>query len=111
MDVHDRRDAEALLKVLRDEVIPLYYDRDVDGLPRAWISRMKRAIRTLGIASRPVAWWPTTSPVVHPGGRRHQLRHETGLAACGRLEAWGIMNRCALDAATFRHGHAASTRR
>ena len=39
---------EALLKVLRDEVVPLYYDRDVDGLPRAWISRMKRAIRTLG---------------------------------------------------------------
>ena len=48
VEVHDRRDAAALLKVLRDEVIPLYYDRDVDGLPRAWISRMKRAIRTLG---------------------------------------------------------------
>ena len=26
----------------------MYYDRDGDGLPRQWISRMKRAIRTLG---------------------------------------------------------------
>jgi starch phosphorylase len=45
---HDVRDAEAMLRVLRDEVIPLYYDRDRDGLPRGWIARMKRAIRTLG---------------------------------------------------------------
>ena len=34
--------------MLRDEVIPLYYERDQDGLPRKWIARMKRAIRTLG---------------------------------------------------------------
>jgi glycogen phosphorylase len=47
-DVHDLRDAQSLLSVLRDEVIPLYYERDRDGLPREWIARMKRAIRTLG---------------------------------------------------------------
>ncbi len=46
--MHDARDADALLAMLRDVVIPLYYDRDRDGLPRAWIARMKRAIRTLG---------------------------------------------------------------
>ncbi len=48
MDVHDRRDADDLYRVLREEVIPLYYDRDRDGLPRGWIKRMKRTIRTLG---------------------------------------------------------------
>ena len=46
--MHDARDGDALLSVLRDVVIPLYYERDRDGLPRAWIARMKRAIRTLG---------------------------------------------------------------
>jgi len=46
--VHDARDGEDLLRTLRDEVIPLYYQRDRDGLPRGWIRRMKRAIRTLG---------------------------------------------------------------
>ncbi len=48
MDLHDRRDGEDLYQVLRDEVIPLYYQRDQDGLPRGWIKRMKRTIRTLG---------------------------------------------------------------
>jgi starch phosphorylase len=48
MDVHDSRDGEDLYRVLRDEVVPLYYSRDRDGLPRGWIKRMKRTIRTLG---------------------------------------------------------------
>jgi starch phosphorylase len=48
MDVHDTRDGEDLYRVLHDELIPLYYDRDKDGLPRGWITRMKRTIRTLG---------------------------------------------------------------
>jgi starch phosphorylase len=47
-EIHDARDADALARALRQEVIPLYYDRDRDGLPRGWIARMKRAIRTLG---------------------------------------------------------------
>ena len=48
MDVHDTRDGDDLYRVLRDELIPLYYDRDQDGLPGGWIKRMKRTIRTLG---------------------------------------------------------------
>jgi len=48
IDVHDARDGEDLYAVLREEVIPLYYQRDRDGLPRCWIKRMKRTIRTLG---------------------------------------------------------------
>ena len=48
MDVHDSRDRDDLYRVLREEVIPLYYQRDSDGLPRGWIKRMKRTIRTLG---------------------------------------------------------------
>jgi starch phosphorylase len=46
--IHDNMDAEALSKTLSEEVIPLYYQRDRDGLPRAWIARMKSAIRSLG---------------------------------------------------------------
>jgi starch phosphorylase len=48
MSVHDKRDGEDLYRVLREEVIPLFYQRDQDGLPRGWIKRMKRTIRTLG---------------------------------------------------------------
>jgi starch phosphorylase len=48
MNVHDTRDGEDLHRALREEVIPLFYQRDRDGLPRGWIKRMKRTIRTLG---------------------------------------------------------------
>lgn len=48
MDVHDSRDGEDLYRVLHDEVIPLFYQRNRDGLPLGWIKRMKRTIRTLG---------------------------------------------------------------
>ncbi len=47
-EVQDRRDADALSTVLREQVIPLYYKRDDRGLPCAWIARMKHAIRSLG---------------------------------------------------------------
>ncbi|HET9359664.1 MAG TPA: alpha-glucan family phosphorylase [Vicinamibacterales bacterium] len=46
--VHDARDGDALVDVLSHEVVRLYYERDRDGLPREWISRVKHAIRTLG---------------------------------------------------------------
>jgi len=47
-EIQDARDAASLIKVLREEVIPMYYRRDNDGLPQEWIRRMKRAVRTLG---------------------------------------------------------------
>jgi starch phosphorylase len=45
--VTDKRDAEALFKTLENEVIAMFYDRDVDGLPRAWIKRMMNSIGSL----------------------------------------------------------------
>lgn len=47
LDKQDARDAEDLYRVLENEVIPLFYDRDVDGLPREWIKRMMASIGTL----------------------------------------------------------------
>jgi len=43
----DASDAESLYRVLEQEVVPLYYERGSDGLPRKWISRMKRSMVTL----------------------------------------------------------------
>jgi starch phosphorylase len=46
--ITDARDAADLHRVLTEEVIPLYYDRDIDNLPRHWIRRMMNSISTLG---------------------------------------------------------------
>jgi starch phosphorylase len=47
-ETQDTRDADDLMKVLAEEVLPLYYRRDQDDLPQEWIARMKRSVRTLG---------------------------------------------------------------
>ncbi|MDX2024363.1 MAG: alpha-glucan family phosphorylase [Deltaproteobacteria bacterium] len=44
----DRRDALSLYDVLENQVIPTFFDRDSDGIPRAWVRRMKRAFKTMG---------------------------------------------------------------
>ncbi|WP_243320487.1 alpha-glucan family phosphorylase [Geothrix sp. SG200] len=46
-EIQNRRDTEALFRVLEEEVVPCYYDRDAAGVPRAWVRRVKRSIRTL----------------------------------------------------------------
>jgi glycogen phosphorylase len=64
--------------VLRDEVIPLYYELDQDGLPRRWIARMKRAIRTLGwrfSADRMVMDYVLKSYIPAAGGISSDMRH------------------------------------
>jgi starch phosphorylase len=76
-DVHDSRDGDALVKVLCEEVIPLYYDRDSDGLPRNWIARMKRAIGTLGwrfSADRMVKDYVVKSYIPAAGGTSSDVR-------------------------------------
>jgi len=43
----DRIDSENVFRVLAEEVIPLFYERDESGLPRAWISRMRGAMSSI----------------------------------------------------------------
>ena len=77
MNVHDMRDAEDLMRVLREEVIPLYYQRDRDGLPRGWIKRMKRTIRTLGWrfnADRMVMDYTLNCYIPAAGGTSSEIR-------------------------------------
>jgi starch phosphorylase len=47
-DVQDDRDADALYGTLEREVIPLFYQRDQEGIPRGWIDRVKASLRTIG---------------------------------------------------------------
>jgi glycogen phosphorylase len=47
VEQQDRTDSANLYKVLTQEVVPLFYDRDAQGIPRRWIERIRRAIVTL----------------------------------------------------------------
>jgi starch phosphorylase len=39
-------DAESLYKLLEEEIIPLYYQRDRDDVPRGWVAMMRETIRS-----------------------------------------------------------------
>jgi starch phosphorylase len=43
----DFRAAADLYRVLESEVVPAFYDRDADGLPSAWIARLRASLKTL----------------------------------------------------------------
>ena len=43
----DAKEADALYSLLEREVIPQFYDHDADGIPRAWVSRMRRSMELL----------------------------------------------------------------
>jgi starch phosphorylase len=47
VEEQDRQDSANLFKALTTEVIPLYYKRDAQGVPRQWIQRIRRAMSTL----------------------------------------------------------------
>jgi starch phosphorylase len=44
----DARDAAALYDLLEREVVPLFYNRDANGIPRGWLRRIKHSLATIG---------------------------------------------------------------
>ena len=47
IEEQDQRDSENLYRVLTEEVIPCFYERDAHGIPRRWIHKIRRAMITL----------------------------------------------------------------
>jgi len=47
VEEQDRVDSANLYKTLTEQVIPLFYDRDENGVPRKWVQRIRRAMSTL----------------------------------------------------------------
>jgi starch phosphorylase len=43
----DAADADAMYSLLETQIVPTFYDRDPDGIPRRWLSIVREAIRTV----------------------------------------------------------------
>src|SRR3954471_17172651 len=43
----DAADADALYRLLEEQVVPAFYDRDANGVPHRWITTVKESIRTV----------------------------------------------------------------
>jgi starch phosphorylase len=47
VEEQDRVDSANLYQTLTEQVVPLFFDRDANGIPRKWIQRIRRAMATL----------------------------------------------------------------
>ncbi|MEB3337279.1 MAG: alpha-glucan family phosphorylase [Leptolyngbyaceae bacterium] len=45
-ELQDRIDSQSLYRLLEEEIAPLYYDQDANGIPHGWIQMMKASIKT-----------------------------------------------------------------
>lgn len=43
----DTREAEALYQLLEDEIVPAFYTRDAQGVPRGWVTRIRASMSRL----------------------------------------------------------------
>jgi starch phosphorylase len=46
-DAVDAADAAALYRLLEEEIVPAFYDRDANGVPHRWLATVKEAIRSV----------------------------------------------------------------
>ncbi|NJL35876.1 MAG: alpha-glucan family phosphorylase [Leptolyngbyaceae cyanobacterium SM1_4_3] len=45
-DLQDQIDSESLYQLMEQEIVPLYYEQDENGIPHGWVQMMKASIRT-----------------------------------------------------------------
>lgn len=45
--VQDSHDATRLIELLQGEVLPMFYERDADGIPQRWLQMVRNSMRTL----------------------------------------------------------------
>jgi starch phosphorylase len=85
----DQVEAEALYNLLEGDVIPTFYDRGADKLPRRWIARMKASIGNLCHffnTHRMVREY--TERFYLPAAARYQALTADGLARARALARW-----------------------
>jgi starch phosphorylase len=44
----DERDADTFHRLVGEEIVPAFYDRGQDGLPLAWLARIRASLRSIG---------------------------------------------------------------
>jgi len=88
-EARDRRESDWLFDLLEREVVPLFYDRAVDGVPRAWVRRVKQSLATLGpqvSATRMMRDY--VEHYYEPAARRGVERRSDGSARARAVARW-----------------------
>ena len=82
-------DSEILYRILEEEVIPEFYQRDENGLPRRWIERVRASMTRLTPRfSSDGMVREYMEKVYLPAMRQHHRRAAAGASLAGTLESW-----------------------
>jgi starch phosphorylase len=85
----DTADAQSLFDVIEHVMVPMFYDRSTGPLPRRWLARVRRSLRTLGprvLASRMVREYATE--LYEPLADRARALRADDHARARALAAW-----------------------
>ncbi len=85
----DEVESRALYDLLEKEIVPVFYERGTDGLPRRWIGMMKNSMSTIGPmfnSHRMVQEYVEQFYV--PGAQRHQRLSSDNMGACRQFASW-----------------------
>ncbi|HZT68955.1 MAG TPA: alpha-glucan family phosphorylase [Terriglobia bacterium] len=77
----DRRDAEQIYSLLENEIIPMFYQRDVAGVPTAWIEKVRASMSRLTprfSANRVVREYTETHYIARANAYRERIMSGTG---------------------------------
>jgi starch phosphorylase len=82
-------ESDAIYELLEKEIVPMFYDRTADGLPRRWIARIKASMRTicpLFNTNRMIEEY--TRNFYLPAAQKGEQRARDDFAGARQLAAW-----------------------
>ncbi len=88
-EMQDYIESQALYNLLEQDIIPLFYTRGRDGIPRGWLERMKNSLRKLAPffnTHRMVRQY--TEEFYLPAARRYKALTEPNMERGKALSAW-----------------------
>ena len=95
-DPQNEQDADHLYSLLEEEIVPLFFERDAEGVPQAWLERVRLSLETI--------------PAVFDSDRmveEYTSRAYTGLAASFHALRSGDLRRIAEEHRRMRKGFGA----
>lgn len=85
----DSVESNAAYELLEKDIVPLFYSRAVDGLPRAWIARMKKSMRLLTpVFSTNRMIWEYAERYYLPASRHFARLAADNMAKARAVAAW-----------------------
>jgi starch phosphorylase len=111
LEYQARVESNAIYDLLEKEVIPLFYKRDADGVPRGWIKKMKASMKALGpVYSTNRMVFEYHEKLYHPTQKRYSILAEDGMKRARELASWKERIRKNWHRISFGRVHTSTTR-